>query len=81
MPKPKKTDLFEAVQSFRIAGDKKNPRGRFITKGHKVFGDDQLIKSHAKFFTLATDLVVETATAAPGETRNVTIPEPEDDGE
>ena len=80
MPKPKKTDLYEAVQSFRIAGDKKNPRGRFISKGHKTFGDDPLVKSHAKFFTLATDLV-ETATAAPGETRNVTIPEPEDDAE
>ncbi len=44
--------------------------------GTQVLSSDPILRTHGHFFTLAADRI-EQATAAPGERRNVPIPEPE----
>lgn len=73
MPRPTR-ELYECVEPFTPA-TRKGEAPQVFGIGRKVFGDDPILRTHRAFFVRAEDRV-EQATAAPGERRNVTIPEP-----
>ena len=64
-----KKDIYIVRRPF-IAGR------RVVRTGTRMLGDDPLIKGNERLFVMASEgLDVESATAAPGELRNVSKPE------
>lgn len=64
--------LYRAKEGFAVPGPDGIPR--MVVNGALIRGDDPLVKTHLGLLEPASNAAIESATAAPGERRNLRLP-------